>query len=102
MTVDLPIACTLSAEQLSARVAEIAALGRDALIETDENLTVRLRNDPETRARLAAIIAAESKCCAFLGFDVSESHDELRLTISAPAGGEQVARELVAAFSGRM
>ncbi len=102
MTVDLPIACTLSAEQLSARLAEIASLGRDALIESDENrrfasAMTRGRGRGSTRSS-----PPSRSCCAFLGFDVSESHDELRLTISAPAGGEQVARELVAAFSGRM
>jgi MerR family transcriptional regulator, copper efflux regulator len=99
MTSDVPIACTLSAEEREARLAEMEALGRDALIGVAADGTLRFRNDPAIRARLAAIVAAEARCCPFLDLDLRAEGTELRLAIRAPREAEPVARELVAAFS---
>jgi hypothetical protein len=98
MADETPIACTLSADRRAARLAEIDALGRDALIGASDG-TLRLRNDPAVRARLVAIVAAESRCCPFLDLELSQEGAELRLAISAAAGAEPVARELAAAFA---
>lgn len=99
MTPEIPIACTLSADERPARLAEIKALGRDALIGTGADGTLRFRNDPGIRARLAAIVAAESRCCPFLDMELSFSEAELRLAIRAPGEAEPVARELAATFA---
>jgi MerR family transcriptional regulator, copper efflux regulator len=98
MTYEIPIACTLSADERPARLAEIEALGRDALIGVGADGTLRFRNDPGIRARLAAIVAAEARCCPFLDLELSASGAELRLTIRAPVEAEPVARELAATF----
>ncbi len=103
MPTELPIACTLSAAELPERLAEMRAVGQDALrsAETTDSLAVlRFRASAATRQRLAAIVAAESECCAFLGFDLTDEPDVLRLTIRAPKGGEPVMHELVGAFRG--
>ncbi len=103
MTTELPIACSLSAAELPVRLAEIGALGRDSLIgfETgDASAELRFRTDPETRSRLARVVAAESECCAFLTMTVRQQPDAISLTIQAPPGGEPVMRELVSAFRG--
>jgi hypothetical protein len=94
-----PIACTLGPEQRPARLAAIAALGRDALMGAGADGTLRFRNDPAIRTRLAAIVAAEARCCPFLDLELSASDTELRLAIRAPEGAEPVARELAAAFA---
>jgi MerR family transcriptional regulator, copper efflux regulator len=98
MTSEIPIACTLSADERPARLAEIEALGRDAFIGAGVDGSLRFRNDPGVRARLAAIVAAEARCCPFLDLELSATGVELRLTIRAPDEAEPVARELAATF----
>jgi MerR family transcriptional regulator, copper efflux regulator len=98
MTSETPIACTLSADERPARLAEIKALARDAFIGAGPDGTLRFRNKPGIRARLAAIVAAESRCCPFLELELSATETELRLAIRAPAEAEPVARELAATF----
>jgi hypothetical protein len=96
-----PIACTLGESDLRQRLDEIAALGADALIsheETGGTQTLRFRRDEETRRRLQQIVAAESRCCAFLDLSIDDRDDELALIIDAPAEGRPVADELARAF----
>jgi hypothetical protein len=97
---DLPLACSLDATALEERLAAMRAVGRDALIATEPPDVLRFRATPETRERLERIVSAEAECCAFLGLDLEEVQEELRLTVTAPAGAEPVAAELVQAFSG--
>jgi hypothetical protein len=96
---DLPIACSLGADELPKRLAEIRAVGADALIAAEPDGRLRFRGDPRTRARLEAIVAAERDCCAFLTFDLGEDRGELTLSIAGPPDAEPVARDLRAAFA---
>ena len=98
MDSNTPIACTLSAAALSARLAEMNRLGRDALLSVDGAGTLRFRADTETRARLEAIVAAEAECCPFLDMDVREEDGALVLEIRAPQEAEPVVADLVSAF----
>ena len=98
---DLPIACSLEADALERRLAEIRAVGRDALLGPGPDGTLRFRATPGTRERLEAIVAAEAECCAFLDLGLHEAGGELLLEISAPADAEPVAAELTRAFTGR-
>jgi hypothetical protein len=100
MSSETPIACSLNAEELPRRLAEIRAVGADALLEVDGGGALRFRNDETTRARLEEIVAAESECCAFLTFDLRATADVLELRITAPEGAEALADELVGAFKG--
>ena len=93
-----PIACTLSAADLSARLAEMKRLGQDALLSVDGAGTLRFRSDAETRARLEAIVAAEAECCPFLHMELREEAGALVLEIRASQGAEPVVAELVSAF----
>ena len=75
---DLPIACTLTPDGMTARLALIDALAADGLLDrtpTDTGLRVRLRDTPEIERRTRDLIAAESKCCAFLDFDLGRDGD---------------------------
>ena len=70
---DLPIACTLTPDGMTARLALIDALAADGLLDrtpTDAGLRVRLRDTPEIEQRTRELVAAESACCAFLDFDL--------------------------------
>jgi hypothetical protein len=84
---DLPIACTLSPDGVTARRALIDALAVDGLIDrttTDKGLRVRLRDAPEIERRTRELVAAESKCCAFLDFSLERQGEHLVLDIAGP------------------
>jgi len=98
MNSDTPIACSLSATDLSARLAEMKRLGQDALLSVDGAGTLRFRANGDTRARLEAIVAAEAECCPFLDLNLREEANELLLTIAAPEGAEPIAADLIEAF----
>ncbi|HTE59969.1 MAG TPA: hypothetical protein VK631_06420 [Solirubrobacteraceae bacterium] len=96
---DLPIACTLTPEGMTARRALIDALAADGLLDrtaTDLGLRLRLRDTPDIEQRTRALIAAESSCCAFLDFDLGREDGDLALAISGP----QAARPVIDMFFG--
>lgn len=98
MESNTPIACSLSAADLSARLAEMKRLGQDSLLSVDGDGTLRFRPDSETRLRLEAIVAAEAECCPFLDLSLREEAGTLVLKIGAPEGAEPVVADLVDAF----
>ena len=96
------ISCTLSPDDMPKRAAEIRALGREALLSVERSeagATLRFRGDPVTRARVERIVAAESKCCAFIDFELSGSDDPLVLTLRTKAGAEPALHMLVDLFA---
>jgi hypothetical protein len=69
MATEIPIACTLSATRYRARLAEIAALSREALRHVERHgLTLDLRYEPEAAARVRQLVERERTCCAFVTF----------------------------------
>jgi len=101
MTYPKPVACSLGADDLQTRLAEIAGVGAAGLIAQEENEgrhTLRFRPDPATRRRLEAIVAAEADCCSFLELDLAECGGELVLSLAAPEPGQTIADELASAF----
>jgi hypothetical protein len=100
MSAEIPIACSLSAAELPARLGEMRAIGRDALLSVDRDGAMHFRAGKATRQRLEAVVAAESRCCAFLSFDLRDDGDELVLSIAGPPGAEALALDLVDAFAG--
>src|SRR5436190_21667140 len=95
---ELPIACSLSAPDLRARLAEMAALGRAALVDVctaPTHAELRFAAGRGVRERVEAIVAAEAECCAFLTMRVSDEPDLVVLAIEAPPGAEPVLDDLV-------
>ena len=102
MAQDLPIACTLTGAELPERLAEIAEVGRAGLVSVerhDASAVLRFRAEPALRERLAAVVEAESRCCAFLDLRLTDEPGAIVLTLGAPAGGEPVLHGLVDAFA---
>jgi hypothetical protein len=94
---DLPIACTLTTDGMTARRALIDALAADGLLErsaTASGMRVRLRDTPDIAQRTRALVAAESQCCAFLDFHLGREDGDLVLDIGGPEG----ARPLIETF----
>lgn len=102
MTTDrAPIACTLTADELPARLEQIRSLARDALrakTAAGTRAVLTFEPAPGVRERLAAIVAAESACCAFLTMTLAGGPGAITLTIDAPADAVPVLAELLAAF----
>jgi hypothetical protein len=101
MTTNLPIACTLSTDELPARLHEIRSLSRLALRDKRlDGVRAELRFAPlrGVHERLAAIVAAESRCCAFLDIQLAATPTELTLTIEAPTDAAPVLGMLLDAF----
>ena len=97
-----PVACTLDPALMPWRGDGVRALGQDGLVSIDRqerDVTLRFRPDAAIRQRVASIVAAESKCCAFLDFAITDDQDATILKIAAPEGAEQAVHELADLFS---
>jgi len=93
--------CSLDPDRLERRLAEIAAIGADALISRgseDGRHVLRFRTSEKTRRRLEAIVAAEAECCSILDLTLGESGGALTLSIAAPGNAAPLAAGLAAAF----
>ena len=103
MPTELPIACSLSALNMSKRLAEMSAIGRSAMLDLEtsgRSARLRFRHGPGVLPRLEAIVAAEAECCAFLAMRLRIEPDAIELDIDSPAGAEAILGEMVAAFGG--
>jgi hypothetical protein len=101
MPIELPIACSLSANDFATREVEIAELGRAALLDARQDgvhAVLRFAAGDGVRERVDAFVAAESSCCPFLTMRVADEPDVVRLSIDAPADAEVILGELVEAF----
>lgn len=102
MANDIPIACTLSASDYRRRLAEIAALSRDALRHVQRRgLTLDLRYAPEAVARVRQLVEQERACCAFLQFELQEDAQEVRLLVTVPPAAADAVPDLLAELTGR-
>jgi hypothetical protein len=90
---DVPIACTLSPDGMTARLALIDALAADGMLDraaTPGGMRVRLRDTPDIEHRTRALVTAESQCCAFLDFELGRDDGDLVLEISGPEAARPV------------
>jgi hypothetical protein len=90
---DVPIACTLSPDGMTARLALIDALAADGLLDrtpTVSGVRVRLRGTPDIERRTRELVAAESACCAFLDFRLGREDGDLVLDITGPQNARPV------------
>ncbi|MCZ4492621.1 MAG: hypothetical protein JWP53_1552 [Conexibacter sp.] len=100
----LPIACSLDATELPKRLAEMTNLGQAALIDAQNDATsaqLRFAAGTGVRDRIEFVVAAESRCCAFLDMTITDEPDTIVLTIEAPEDAGPVLAELVDAFRGQ-
>lgn len=94
---DQPIACTLGADDATARVAEWAAL-RSRVLGTETIAGgVRLWLPSDRRADAEDLARRESECCAFLDLHVEREGDRVRVDITSRNGD---AMPVIAALAG--
>jgi hypothetical protein len=97
----LAIACSLTAAERPERLGEIAALGEAALLDVqvlEGHAMLRFAAHDGIRPRLEAIIAAESRCCGFMTFDLHDDRAQIVLRIDAPEDAQLVLEEFAATF----
>ena len=99
MTTNLPIACTLSRQQLAAdREALLLGLADHAVGRTPLPTGMRLRF-PATAERMRqidAVVRRERECCPFLDFRVGLTlGDSLTLDVTGPEGTAGLLAELL-------
>lgn len=99
MSESIPIACTLGAGDLKARLAWIADLNRRRLKRHARNgLTLTLVYDRDARDDVARLAAQEGECCAFLAFDIADGPEVTELTVTAPEEAREAADTLFEGF----
>jgi len=87
MAEPLPVACTLTAEELMDRSAAWNKLMTSGLVERDRMPGgIRLRAEPGASAALMDLVDLERGCCAWIQFDVKGDS----VTMTADAAGESV------------
>ena len=96
----LAIACTLGAGDFKDRVSGIRDLARRSLRNSRRTpLQLELVYGPEALVEVKDLVAKESDCCSFLGFDLQNDDTAVRLTITAPVEASTAADELFAHFA---
>jgi hypothetical protein len=90
---ELPLACSLPADGLAERRAEIGELLRRGLISSqrqEHSMTLSFAPSPAVADAVHDLVRRERECCPFLAFTVEESPAALVLSIRAPAGAAAV------------
>jgi hypothetical protein len=94
-----PIACTLAPGAFKDRTAWIAALNKEALRKYQRrDLILELSYAPEARERVHEMVRNEQACCGFLAFELHETRNEIRLTVTAPETTREAADALFEQF----
>lgn len=99
MTTEIPIACSLSADDYAERLAQVERLGRRAFVSATARpggADITLRDEAGIRQEVDAIVAAETSCCPFLTFSTGEAGDSIVLSIDGPVEAAPVVDDLLA------
>lgn len=94
-----PIACALAPGAFKDRASQIADLNRDALRKhARRDLVLELSYAPEARERVREMVRNEQRCCGFLDFQLRETADDIRLTVTAPETAREATDALFKQF----
>ena len=98
-TTTTPIVCTLGPGAYADRSRWLAELNRTFLRTYQQSgTTLELIYSPAGLAQVRELVRQETECCAFLGFELSEGTDFVRLRITAPSGTQGRMSVLLAPF----
>jgi MerR family copper efflux transcriptional regulator len=94
--VEQPVACTLGVDAVPERVAAWAELieHADERIDIDGGVRLTFPGSSELLAQVAALAAAEQRCCAFLTFTLTFVDDRGHLDVTAPPAGTEMLADL--------
>jgi hypothetical protein len=83
-TAGAEVACFASTGDMAAQSAEMCALIEEAaeIMQDDGGVRLTFEADTSLRDRLVAWIERERRCCAFLGYELTEADGTLMLQIT--------------------
>lgn len=95
---DLPIACTLNADQLQERRQVIMGMLRSMqviAVELDSGYAFTFPASSGTLPRIAELVEMERQCCPFLTFKIVAEADAggIRLEVTGPGEAKKVIAE---------
>ena len=96
------ISCSLSAEEIPARLETIDLLRRrhDHLERTEHGLLLHFAPDADLEAELRRFAVDEKRCCQFWGFDVLTGDGGLALRWDGPPSASALVDQLEEFFVG--
>jgi hypothetical protein len=96
----VPIACTASSDELPIRIDQIERLrGHLTRLErTPDGVLLHFPHRPEVEAEIGSFTVEEKACCAFWGFAVTKTDDEITLRWDGPPAVKDFFEELVDFF----
>jgi hypothetical protein len=102
----LPIACTLSPEELRVRRDALLpglAARAEQIIPISGGVQLQIASSPDAMETIGRIIDAERRCCRFLAFAVSAEPDlgPIIVTVTAPPDAQALLTDLVAKTASR-
>jgi hypothetical protein len=98
----VPVACTASSDELPLRIEQIERLRRRVtrLERTADGILLHFPEHPDVEAEVASFAVEEKACCAFWGFAITATDDEITLRWDGPPAVEGFFEDLVAYFEG--
>src|SRR5262245_11330675 len=104
VTGDVPLACSLTAAELSVRGEEIAALFAQAenVHELADGYRFAFPAGEDSARQLFEFVLAERNCCPFFTFELAftSPHQSIELAIRGREGVKEIVREIVVAKQG--
>lgn len=85
---ELPIACTLSVDQLQERRKAVLSPVRDAVVKKEPipaGYRYEFAQSLQISQAISTMVELEQKCCSFLRFKSSEHQDKICLEVTGPA-----------------
>jgi hypothetical protein len=99
--VELPIACSLSSDEMTRRGEEMSALAGDALLgHGHEAGLVRLEFARAAEAAVHDLVSRERECCPFLDIRVQAEGDRLVVSIRGSTEAQPVLDAIYASAAG--
>lgn len=91
------IACSLAVEEAGTQEERWKRLGREAGLgrrHTEDGLEVRFLDKPAVERELRALVAVESRCCAWARWEVRRADGELLMRVTSTPEGAAVLHEM--------
>jgi DNA-binding transcriptional MerR regulator len=97
-----PITCSIEGSEVPARVELIERMRRahHAVERTEHGMFLRFPSRPDTEDDVRRFAADEKRCCAFWGFAVETTANEVTLRWDAPPRADELVDRLLAYFAG--
>jgi len=97
-----PITCSIDASEVPGRVELLERLRRviRAVERTEHGMLLRFPSAPDVEDDVRRFAVDEKRCCAFWGFAVETTRDELVLRWDSPPGAGELVDQLLEWFAG--